>query len=113
MDQFHLRRSLLLFAVALLLSWIGMLPTWADDTNADRIQPYAANPRYWQYNGRPVMLLGGSKTDHIFLLDDLKAHLDEMQSVGANYVRCTMTNRKDHLPTLESNEQIYLFFERF
>jgi hypothetical protein len=27
--------------------------------------------------------------------------------------RVAMTNRPGHLPTPESNEQIYLFFERF
>ena len=78
----------------------------ADDKNADRIKPYAENPRYWQYKGKPVMLLGGSKTDHIFLLDDLKTHLDEMQAVGANYVLNTMSQREgrrsfsDVLPAL-------------
>lgn len=62
--------------------------------NANRIQPWPKNPRYWQYKGQPVMLLGGSKTDHLFLLDDLKPHLDEMQTVGANYVRNTMSQRE-------------------
>jgi hypothetical protein len=66
----------------------------AEDKNANRIQPYTKNPRYWQYEGKPVMLLGGSKTDHIFLLDDLKTHLDEIQTVGANYVRNTMSQRE-------------------
>lgn len=66
----------------------------AKDRNADRIQPYGKNPRYWQYKGEPVMLLGGSNTDHIFLLDELEAHLDEMRQVGANYVRCTMSQRE-------------------
>lgn len=66
----------------------------ADDTNAQRIQPYTQNPRYWQYKGQPVMLLGGSKTDHIFLLEDLESHLDEMRAVGGNYVRCTMSQRE-------------------
>jgi len=66
----------------------------AEDKNADRIKPYVENPRYWQYEGKPVMLLGGSKTDHIFLLDDLKTHLDEIQAVGANYVRNTMSQRE-------------------
>ena len=66
----------------------------AHDTNAERIQPWPENPRYWQYKGQPVMLLGGSKTDHIFLLDDLEPHLDEIQEVGANYVRCTMSQRE-------------------
>lgn len=27
--------------------------------NANRIQPWSKNPRYWQYKGRPVLLLGG------------------------------------------------------
>jgi len=63
-------------------------------SNSDRIQPYAANPEYWQYKGKPVLLLGGSKTDHIFLLDDLKDHLDEMSEVGGNYVRNTMSQRE-------------------
>lgn len=61
---------------------------------ADCIRPYEANPHYWQYKGKPVMLLGGSKTDHIFLLDDLKEHLDEIHAVGANYVRNTMSQRE-------------------
>ena len=63
--------------------------------NEARIQPYSHNLRYWQYKGKPVMLLGGSQTDHIFLLDGLKEHLDEMQLVGANYVRNTMSQRED------------------
>ena len=71
-------------AIVIALSW-GDRAARAD--NADRIQPWSENPRYWQYNGQPVMLLGGSKTDHFFLLDDLKGHIDEIHAVGANYVR--------------------------
>ena len=36
----------------------GIGPVLADD--ADRIQPYSKNPTYWQYQGQPVLLLGGS-----------------------------------------------------
>jgi len=39
----------------------------------ERIQVYEKNPRYWQYKGQPVLLLGGGKTDHIFLLDDISS----------------------------------------
>ncbi len=60
----------------------------------DRIQPYSSNRFYWQYKGQPVLLLGGSKTDHIFLAEGLKEHLDEMAAVGANYVRNTMSQRE-------------------
>jgi hypothetical protein len=62
--------------------------------NENCIKPYKINPRYWQYKGQPVLLLGGSETDHIFLLDDLKQHLDEIAQVGGNYVRCTMSQRE-------------------
>jgi len=58
------------------------------------IQPWSENPHYWQYKGKPIMLLGISQTDHLFLLDDLKNHIDEMEAVGANYVRNTMSQRE-------------------
>ncbi len=58
-----------------------------------RIQPYDANPFYWQYRGRPVLLLGGSVEDNLFQIPDLQEHLDLLQSVGGNFVRCTMSSR--------------------
>ena len=83
-----------LAAVALAVHCLLSATVSAADRNADRIQPCAGNPRYWQYKGKPVLLLGGSKTDHIFLLDDLKEHLDEISAVGGNYVRNTMSQRE-------------------
>lgn len=62
--------------------------------NEDRIQPWSENPRYWQYKAKPILLLGGSKTDHIFLAEGLQEHLDEIHEVGANYVRNTMSQRE-------------------
>lgn len=62
--------------------------------NADCIKPWNQNPHYWQYKQKPILLLGGSDTDHIFLFEDLKKHLDDIASVGANYVRCTMSQRE-------------------
>jgi hypothetical protein len=60
----------------------------------ERIQPYGENPSYWQYKGEPVLLLGGSKDDNLFQIPDLKAHLDELQAAGINFVRNTMSDRK-------------------
>lgn len=57
------------------------------------IQPYPENPRYWQFQGEPVVLLGGSKEDNLFQIADLAAHLDELAAVGGNYVRNTMSSR--------------------
>ncbi len=73
----------------------AVLPAAEPVGNSARIQPYSKNPHYWQYEGRPILLLGGSKTDHLFLLNDLESHLDEMQAVGANYVRNTMSQREE------------------
>ncbi|MFO7917844.1 MAG: hypothetical protein R6V13_07180, partial [Anaerolineae bacterium] len=63
--------------------------------DGDRIRPYEKDPRYWQYRGEPVLLLGGSATDHLFLLDGLQEHLDEIAAVGGNYVRNTMSQREE------------------
>ena len=60
----------------------------------ERIQPHPANPYYWQYKGKPVLLLGGSWQDNLFNHPiGLERHLDLLQSVGGNYVRNTMSHR--------------------
>jgi hypothetical protein len=60
-----------------------------------RIQPYTDNRFYWQYKGEPVLLLGGSIEDNLFQISGLKEHLDVLQSVGGNYVRCTISSRDE------------------
>jgi len=90
-----LSRSLLLsLSVLIVLVSASSSRLSANDRNTNRIKPYAKNPHYWQYKGAPVLLLGGSKTDHIFLLDDLKSHLDDIAAAEANSVRCTMSQRE-------------------
>ena len=64
-------------------------------TEADRIRPYSQNPLYWQYKGKPVLLLGGSVEDNLFQIPDIEEHLDLLASVGGNYVRCTMSSRDE------------------
>lgn len=63
--------------------------------NANRVKPWSENPRYWQYKGEPVLLIGGSKDDNLFQLPGLKAHLDSMAAIGGNYIRNTMSSRVD------------------
>ena len=58
-------------------------------------RPGPPTPGYWQYRGAPVLLLGGSKDDNLFQIPDLQAHLDEMKAAGANYIRNTMSDRRD------------------
>ncbi len=63
------------------------------------------NPRFWSYDGNPVLLMGGSVEDNLFQVDGLEAHLDQMEAVGANYVRCTMSSRdEDNLWPFAQNE---------
>lgn len=63
----------------------------------NRIQPWKENSWYWQYKGKPIMLLGASSDDNFFQwpAEKLIPHLDSMKSVGANYVRNTMSDRQD------------------
>ncbi len=76
---------------------------------AAQIEPYAANPWYWQYQGEPIMLYGGSDRDNLFqwtsswaqsltgTATSLAQHLDLLQSLGGNYLRNTMSSRQ-YLP---------------
>ncbi|MCL4190237.1 MAG: hypothetical protein KJZ87_00720 [Thermoguttaceae bacterium] len=85
--------------------WIAYFATWllacsmslaaSPDSGAGRIRPWGDNPRYWQYKGQPVLLLGGSKDDNLFQIPDLREHLDEMRAAGGNYIRNTMSDRPD------------------
>jgi hypothetical protein len=77
----------------------GVLPA-ADSFAAeasDRIQPWPDNPRYWQFKGQPVLLLGGSDDDNLFQwpAERLRPHLDALRAAGGNYIRNTMSDRKD------------------
>jgi hypothetical protein len=49
--------------------------------------------QYWEYNGEPVLLLGGSDEDNLFQLPHLEQQLDLLASLGGNYVRNTMSSR--------------------
>ena len=67
-------------------------------TNAKKpIQPWSENPWYWEYNDKPLLLLGASSDDNLFQWPTKKllSHLDSMKLVGANYVRNTMSDRND------------------
>ncbi len=67
---------------------------------ADGLGVYAGNPYYWQYHGRPMLLLGGSSgpagalnDEGMFLWPNLPAALDKLKAAGGNYVRCLVSGR--------------------
>jgi len=57
------------------------------------VRIYSGNPFYWECDGKPTLLIGGSVEDNLFQIPDLKEHLDLLVSVGGNYLRCTMSSR--------------------
>lgn len=106
----HLYANLTVLALSVAtLAWPGIAVTQQNESqssgketgkNANRIQPYINNPFYWQYKGKPVLLVGGSGQDNLFNHPSglkpggsLESHLDLLVSVGGNYVRNTMSHR--------------------
>lgn len=62
-----------------------------------QLVPWAENPWYWSYAGKPVLLLGGSDDDNLFQwpAEKLIPQLDRIQMAGGNVIRNTMSDRKD------------------
>jgi hypothetical protein len=88
-----------------------------ENREADRIRPWPENPRYWQYKGEPVLLLGGSDQDNLFNHPNIgpagsEAHLDLLASVGGNYIRNTMSSRDriDPDSDLYNDDNLYPFY---
>lgn len=83
------------------------------------------HPQYWSYQGKTLLLLGGSVEDNLFQIDQLEEHLNMLAEAGGNYVRCTMSSRdqgnvwafaknEDGLYDLNTfNEEYWNRFERF
>ena len=61
------------------------------------IRPSPAHPFYWEFGSRPVLLLGGSDDDNLFQWPDeaLRTQLDRLVEAGGNYLRNTMSDRRD------------------
>ena len=61
----------------------------------NEIRPWPQNPYYWEYNGRPVILLGGSDDDNLFQWPEekLEQQLNTLKASGGNFIRNTMSSR--------------------
>lgn len=84
-------------------------------TDDDRIRPLPENSYYWQYKGKPAMLIGGSWQDNLFNHPvRLEEHLDLLVSVGGNYVRNVMSHRNTgNVFAWEQNEEGLFDLGRF
>ena len=103
-----------LFAGILIL--MNACKTDDDLREANRIKPWPEDARYWQYNGEPILLLGGSDQDNLFNHPNigpqgLEAHLDLLTLAGGNYLRNTMSSRDriDPESDLYNDNNIYPF----
>ena len=65
---------------------------------AQDLKPYSENPYYWEYKGKPVLLIGAFNGAHnVFIEPDmhdssvsLTAQMDEMVNAGGNVMRCVL-----------------------
>jgi len=77
----------------------------------ENIRPYDNNPWYWQYQGNPVVLYGGTGNDNLFQWtgEKLIEELDLLVALGGNYVRNTMSDRSagDLFAFLETENGLY------
>ena len=88
-------RLFFFYVSTLLLSVASISCTNTDNSTKDGIKIYNENPFYWEYNGSPVLLIGGTKNDNLFQIENLRSHLELLSSVGGNYIRCTMSSRDE------------------
>ncbi len=57
------------------------------------LKPWTSNPKYWQYKGKPVLLLGATDNDNLYQSPDMMDQLDLLVKNGGNYIRNTMSSR--------------------
>jgi hypothetical protein len=73
-----------------------MLLFWANPLAAQTsLRPWHENPRYWELNGHPIVLLGASDDDNLFQHPQLADQLNRLRQAGGNYIRNTMSDRPD------------------
>jgi len=64
--------------------------SWMGDS---QLKPWVENRSYWQYKGKPVLLLGGTMNDNLFQNENVTTHLDSLKKAGGNVIRNTMSDR--------------------
>ncbi|MBW6501145.1 MAG: hypothetical protein K0B05_07100 [Bacteroidales bacterium] len=88
-----MRESLLTGICCILLISQGCIRESVPWEGGNHIRPYTANPFYWQYKSKPVLLLGATGNDNLFQNENLLTHLDSLKASGGNYLRNTMSDR--------------------
>lgn len=89
--------SVILFSLITFAAHSSAIAQSGTMDNDMAIHPYSANPWYWEYEGSPVVLIGGSDDDNLFQWTGKKLtdQLDLLSSLGGNYLRNTMSDRDE------------------
>ncbi|MDT3435503.1 hypothetical protein [Haloarcula sp. 1CSR25-25] len=114
----------------------GANKTVSDSSNQPGIKPWDSNPRYWEYRGEPIILIGATDNDALFqwgqpteAIEDqlhretegpscvtpdkdhyhLVKQMDRLVRSGGNFVRNTMGARRegDVYPFLKREDGLY------
>lgn len=98
-------------AIRIFILWFILGCTAEDDnlTSGGGIKIFSENPAFWEYDGKPIFLIGGTQDDNLFQIDNLKSHLELLHSLGGNYIRCTMSSRDEGnvKPYLKNEEGLF------
>ncbi len=86
-------KKLLLFCYIMILFIFGCSHSTTPWKRERQIKPYLKNRSYWQYKGKPVLLLGATDNDNLFQNGNLQTHLDSLKKAGGNVIRNTMSDR--------------------
>ncbi len=86
-------RRFILLTTGFIIGFFVLIAMKLPSKETQGIKPWNENPRYWQYNGKPVLLLGASDNDNLFQNENVKSHLDSLAAAGGNYIRNTMSDR--------------------
>lgn len=98
-------KTIILFLLLFLGFSLSIYAQDGPDNENTRIKIYTENPFYWEVNGEPTLLIGGSIEDNLFQIDNLVEQLDLMVEAGGNYLRSTMSSRD------EGNVKPYRLFD--
>jgi hypothetical protein len=93
MNLIRVNRNDMRWIMFLIMILITGSCTFSGKKAVDQITPWNENPSYWQYKGKPVLLLGATDNDNLFQNDNLESHLDSLRMFGGNYIRNTMSDR--------------------
>jgi hypothetical protein len=85
--------SIRLIILYLALLFWGCQPK-AEPENFQGIMVYPENPFYFQYKGKPILLVGATDYHNIFQRKNLVEELEKLLAHGGNYVRNTMASRE-------------------